>query len=248
MEAKILRTINTICLNFSPFPPRPQAMLSFLHPCTLCPVLKVFVHPNIVWRGEGRAIRGIQVVREVHIMLHLNIWKVKDVEGRFSITVPRIFVLHCSSRALGSAGSVRTIGLSANGCLHTKKGVTSKACRDSGRASFSSPLDQKEDERRRCSQGCTVELTAWKCVIPNVAKSKFWSNVQISFCEILVEQIAPCISTGRELSFEWSLQRISSADSKVRVTLQNSIKQSDSERDFFTKERSSWCSRVLFLN
>ena len=26
----------------------------------------MFVHPNIVWRGEGRAIRGIQVVGEVH--------------------------------------------------------------------------------------------------------------------------------------------------------------------------------------
>ena len=50
--------------------------------------------------------------------------------------------------------------------LTQEKGVTLKACRDSGRASFSSPLDQKEDERRRCSQGCTVELSAWKCVIP----------------------------------------------------------------------------------
>ena len=40
------------------------------------------------------------MVREVHIMLHLNISYVKDVEGRFSITVPRIFVLHCSLDAL----------------------------------------------------------------------------------------------------------------------------------------------------
>ena len=65
MEAKILRTINMICLNFSPFPPHPQ----FVHPCTLYPVLKVFVYPNNIWRGEGRAIRGIQVVREVHIII-----------------------------------------------------------------------------------------------------------------------------------------------------------------------------------
>ena len=43
------------------------------------------------------------------------------------------------------------------------------------------------------------------------------------------KQIAPCVSTGRELSFEWSHHRISSADSKVRVTLQNSIKHSGSE-------------------
>ena len=103
------------------------------------------------------------------------------MEGRFYITVPRIFVLHCSSRALGSAGSVRTIGLSKNGCLHTKKGVTSKAFRDSGRASFSSPLDQREDERRHCSQGCTIELSAWKCVIPlNPFPAKFRQKQTLS--------------------------------------------------------------------
>ena len=45
-----------------------------------------------------------------------------------------------------------------------------------------------------------------------------------------VKQIAPCVSTGRELSFEWSHHRISSTGSKVRVTLQNSIKHSGSER------------------
>ena len=39
-----------------------------------------------------------------------------------------------------------------------------------------------------------------------------------------------CESTGRELSFEWSHHRISSIDSKVRVTLQNPIKHSGSER------------------
>ena len=42
--------------------------------------------------------------------------------------------------------------------------------------------------------------------------------------------MAPCKSAGRELSFEWSHHRISSTDSKVRVTLQNSIKHSGSER------------------
>ena len=44
------------------------------------------------------------------------------------------------------------------------------------------------------------------------------------------KQIAPCVSTGREVSFEWSHHRISSTDSKVRVTLQTSIKYSGSER------------------
>ena len=54
--------------------------------------------------------------------------------------------------------------------------------------------------------------------LPNVAKGNF------------DKQIASCESTGRELSFEWSHHRISSTDSKVRVTLQNSIKHSGSER------------------
>ena len=44
------------------------------------------------------------------------------------------------------------------------------------------------------------------------------------------KQIAPCVSTGRELSFEWSHHRILSTESKVRVTLQNTIKHSGSER------------------
>ena len=161
------------------------------------------------------------------------------MEGRFSITVSRIFVLHCSSRALGSAGSVRTIGLSTNGCLHTKK-----ACRDSGKASLSSSLDQKEDERRRCSQGCTVELTAWKCVIPlNPFPANLSQKQTLIKCPNFIlrnfgKQKAPCIRQA-ELSLEWSFHRISSADSNVGVTLQNSIKQSGSERDFFAKECSS---------
>ena len=41
--------------------------------------------------------------------------------------------------------------------------------------------------------------------------------------------MASCESTGRELSFEWSHHRNSSTDSKVRDTLQNSIKYSGSE-------------------
>ena len=45
-----------------------------------------------------------------------------------------------------------------------------------------------------------------------------------------------CESTGRELSFEWSHHRISSTDSKVRVTLQNSIKHSGSERVNFLED------------
>ena len=66
--------------------------------------------------------------------------------------------------------------------------------------------------------------------LPNLARSKFQPNVQISGCEILKKQIAPCVSTGRELSFEWSHHRIWSTDFKVSVTSQNSIKHSGSER------------------
>ena len=42
--------------------------------------------------------------------------------------------------------------------------------------------------------------------------------------------MALCVSTGRELSFEWSHHKISSANSKVRITLQNST----------SRERVKW--------
>ena len=41
--------------------------------------------------------------------------------------------------------------------------------------------------------------------------------MKISFCEILIKQIASCVSTGTELLFEWSRHRISSADSKKKL-------------------------------
>ena len=44
------------------------------------------------------------------------------------------------------------------------------------------------------------------------------------------KQIVPCESTGREVSLEWSLHRILSSDSKVKVTLQNAIIHSGSKR------------------
>ena len=47
--------------------------------------------------------------------------------------------------------------------------------------------------------------------------------------------LSPCALWG--LSFEWSHQRISSSDSKVRVTSQNSIKHSGSERDNTPQEK-----------
>ena len=37
------------------------------------------------------------------------------------------------------------------------------------------------------------------------------------------KQVAPCESTGREVSFQWSHHRILSADSKVSVTLQTPL-------------------------
>ena len=80
--------------------------------------------------------------------------------------------------------------------------------------------------------------------LPHVAKGKFRPDFQISFCKILKKKIAPCVSTGRdlELSFEWSHHRISSTDSKVKVTLQNSIIHSGSERvkALFTLHRTAF--------
>ena len=73
-------------------------------------------------------------------------------------------------------------------------------------------------------------LLALTLSLPNLAKIKFRPNFQISFCEILKNKtIAPCVSIGSELSFEWSHHTISSTDSKVTVTLQNSNKHSGSE-------------------
>ena len=47
------------------------------------------------------------------------------------------------------------------------------------------------------------------------------------------KQIAPCVSTGRELLFQWPYCKIPSANSKVRVTLQNSI-------EHFRREKVKW--------
>ena len=55
-------------------------------------------------------------------------------------------------------------------------------------------------------------------------------RLQTQKLEQHTKQIAQCVSTGKELSFEWSHHRISSTGSKIRVTLQNSIKQSGRER------------------
>ena len=65
--------------------------------------------------------------------------------------------------------------------------------------------------------------------LPNVAKGKFRPNFQISFSKILRNEFHQA-KVQAESSLEWSHHRISSTDSKVRVTLQNSIKNSGSER------------------
>ncbi|CAH3043041.1 unnamed protein product, partial [Porites evermanni] len=55
-------------------------------------------------------------------------------------------------------------------------------------------------------------------------------GIDISHCSTFNPFTAksPCVSTGREVSFEWSLHRVSSTDSKA--TLQNSIIHSGSEK------------------
>ena len=44
------------------------------------------------------------------------------------------------------------------------------------------------------------------------------------------QQVVPCESTGREVSFEWSHHRILSTDSKIRATLQNCVNHSGNDR------------------
>ena len=78
------------------------------------------------------------------------------------------------------------------------------------------------------------------------------SQRQISTKILTNKQIAPYESTDRELSFEWSHHRISSADSKVRVTLQNSIKHSGSEgvkqvKLVWVGHNTSWLKVVFCL-
>ena len=81
------------------------------------------------------------------------------------------------------------------------------------------------------SQGCCF---FWSiiCLLPNLAKSKFWPNFQISFCESWKRN--SILWKYRQRAFIWvamhAQHRILSADSKVTFTLQNSIKHSGSER------------------
>ena len=81
------------------------------------------------------------------------------------------------------------------------------------------------------SQGCCC---FWSiiCLLPNLAKSKFWPNFQISFWESWKRN--SILWKYRQRAFIWvamhAQHRILSADSKVTFTLQNSIKHSGSER------------------
>lgn len=69
MEVKSIGTLNTVRLKLSPFLPRPLAMLYFEHP-----VLKtVCLSQHWFGGGGGRAIRGIQTIAKVDIMLHIHI-------------------------------------------------------------------------------------------------------------------------------------------------------------------------------
>ena len=61
-------------------------------------------------------------------------------------------------------------------------------------------------------------------------KAKFDKKISNFILYNFEKQVAPCVSTGREISFEWSHHRISYTDSIVKATLQNSIIHSSSER------------------
>ena len=66
--------------------------------------------------------------------------------------------------------------------------------------------------------------------LPNVSKGQIRQKIPNSILRNFEKQVAPCVSTGREVSFEWSLHRVSTTNSKVRATLQNSIIHSGSEK------------------
>ena len=66
--------------------------------------------------------------------------------------------------------------------------------------------------------------------LPNLAKSKFRAKFPSFILGSFEKQIAQCESTTEEVSFEWSHHKISPADLRVEVTLQNAIEHSGSER------------------
>ena len=66
--------------------------------------------------------------------------------------------------------------------------------------------------------------------LPNLAKSKFRAKFPNFILWSFEKQIAQCESTTEEVSFEWSHHKISPADLRVEVTLQNAIEHSGSER------------------
>ena len=66
--------------------------------------------------------------------------------------------------------------------------------------------------------------------LQNVAKGKIRQKIPNFILWNFEKQVAPCVSTGREVSFKWSLHWVSSTASKVRATLQNPIIHSGSER------------------
>ena len=83
---------------------------------------------------------------------------------------------------------------------------------------------------------CTLFFNPFTAKCGKTKVSTKFPNFIFQNCE---KQIASCESTGTELSFEWSHHRISSTDSKVRVTLQNSTKQSGGERVKMKKIQNS---------
>ena len=61
-------------------------------------------------------------------------------------------------------------------------------------------------------------------------KAKFDKKIPNFILQSSEKQVSPRESTDTQVSFEWSPHRISSTDSTVRATLQNSIIHSGGER------------------
>ena len=138
-----------------------------------------------------------------------------------------------------------TICVSTIGCRIRKASLTKGKKIDQSRSLVCSDFRAMTRFRQRRQKEALLAAAGWfylrnELPTPNLftarcgqrqISTKFPNFIFLTF----EKQIASCESRGRELSSEWSHHRISSTDSKVRVTLQNSIKNLGSERDKYSQ-------------
>ena len=76
----------------------------------------------------------------------------------------------------------------------------------------------------------TVNTVKLNPFTPSSGQSKYLRKIPNFIFANSAKQIAPCESTAKEISFEWSHYRILSTDSEFRTTLDVSIIDSGSEK------------------